>query len=202
VTRSSSPAQGGVVSKAILLLVSCCLLLAACSGSADESARPAATAQRTASPPIMAPTVAVSATAASPLGSPNIAVFVQFANSINSGDVIAALTVFSDDVVWERGGQCPPGACIGKPAVQREITRDVMAHHKLTLVSAETSTTSPTVRLELRNDGTQRGNVERVIQYFAIEMKSDKISAVRVSFDLSDPVTAGFVASQSGTQPR
>lgn len=83
--------------------------------------------------------------------------------------------------------------------MQRELTRDVAAHHQLTLLSANT-TASPIIRLELRTDGTRRANVDRVIQFFAIEVKDDKISSVRVSFDLSDAVTAGFVASQAGAQ--
>lgn len=122
------------------------------------------------------------------------------ADALNRGDAAAALIVFTDDVVWERGGQCPPGTCAGKQVVQRELTRDVAAHHQLTLLSADTVGTAPTIRLELRNDGTRRANVDRVIQFFAIEIRDDKISSVRVSFDMSDAVTAGFVASQAGTQ--
>ena len=186
--------------KLLTLLASVGLLLTACSAGASTSVAPAATAQRTPSPTASAPVSTAAATEATGLASPKVAAFRQYADAINRGDVTGALAVFTDDVVWERGGQCPPGACTGKPTVQREITRDVTAHHKLTLVAADTSGANPTIRLELRNDGTQRGNVERVIQFFALELKNDRISAVRVSFDLTDPVTTAFVIANVGTQ--
>jgi len=148
----------------------------------------------------VAPALTATATAATGLDATDLAPVRQYLDALNRGDVVSALAAFTDDVVWERGGQCPPGACVGKTALQREITRDVMAHHKLTPLSVDTSKGTPEVRLELRNDGTQRGNVERVIQVFAFKLKDAKISAVGVSFDGTDPVTAAFIAAQAGTR--
>lgn len=190
--------MGSDMKSAASLLVTVLLFATAC-GSDTSPARPTSTAQPTTRPTEPAGATPAAAEAAG-LASPRLAPFRQMADTLNRGDATAAAGVFTDEAVWERGGQCPPGACIGKQAVQRELTRDVMAHHQLTLLSADTATTSPIVRLELRNDGTRRAGVERVIQLFAIEMKNDKISSLRVSFDMSDAVTARFVASQAGTQ--
>lgn len=181
-----------------LLLGAVLLSVAACGGD-PSPAQPGPAAQSTvrATEPTASTPAAVEALG---LDSPRVAPFRRMADALNRGDAAAALTAFSDEAVWERGGQCPPGACIGKQAVQRELTRDVTAHHQLTLLSADTAAAAPTVRLELRNDGTRRANVDRVIQFFALEIRDDRISSVRVSFDMSDAVTARFVASQAGTQ--
>lgn len=144
-------------------------------------------------------TVTTASTAAG-LASPRVAPFRRMSEALNLGDASTALTLFADEAIWERGGQCPPGVCVGKQTVQRELMRDVAAHHQLTLLSADAEAAAPIVRLELRNDGTRRAGVERVIQFFAVEIRNDKISAIRVSFDMSDPVTAQFVASQAGSQ--
>lgn len=180
------------------ILLAIGLLLPGCATGASTPYRPTAAVQS--SPFPATPTIEPSADTTG-LSSPKAAAFREFAEAVNRGDVSSALAVVTDDIIWERGNQCPAGTCIGKQAVQREITRDVMAHHKLTLVSIDTSTANPIIRLETRNDGTRRVNVDRVIQLFRLELRGDKIAAVRVSFDLSDPVTAAFVASQSGTQP-
>lgn len=122
--------------------------------------------------------------------------FRQFVESVNNGDVNGALTVLTDDVVWERGGQCPPGACVGKQAVQREIARDVANHHVMTIVGSDAEENNQKVRIELQTDGTRRANVERIVQIFYVELKSNKIAAVRVAVDTSDPATAAFQAAQ------
>ena len=126
-----------------------------------------------------------------------LAPFRQFVEAVNKADVDGALNVFADDVVWERGGQCPAAACVGKQAVQREIARDVANHHVMTIVGADESERKLSMRIELRTDGTRRANVERIIQIFSLEQNGDKIAAVRVGFDTSDPVTAAFVATQA-----
>ncbi len=184
--------------KRITLIVGTALLFANACGSDASSPQPAS------SPPPTTPAAASTApaqatTAATGLDSPRVAAFRRLVDAVNRGDADEALTAVTEDIVWERGGQCPPRACVGKPAVQRELARDVAAHHQLRLLSADTAA-SPIIRLELQTDGTRRANVDRVIQFFAIEVKDDKISSVRVSFDLSDTVTAAFVASQAGAQ--
>lgn len=69
------------------------------------------------------------------LASPELAPFRQFVEAVNRADTAAALALLTEDVVWERGGQCPPAACKGKQLAERELTRDVGAHHQLDTAS-------------------------------------------------------------------
>ncbi len=177
-------------------------LVVACGGESTP-------ATSTASPTVVAPVGRTAETAPSPaatrepdLSSPQFTAFRQVVDAVNRGDVPGALKHFTDDVVWERGGQCPPTMCKGVQAVQRELTRDVGAHHELRPLTGEMAAGGLQVRAEVRTDGTRRGGVDRIIQIFALEMRGEQISAVRVSFDMADAVTAGFVTSQAGTQQR
>jgi hypothetical protein len=173
------------------------LIVVGCRGASSP-------AVATSTQPVASSTVAVTATAAATaeagLAAANLVPIRQYIDAINRGDATGALVPFADDVVWERGGQCPAGKCVNKTAVAGEVARDVAAHHRLTPLSVDTSGAGAVVRLELRNDGTQRANVERVIQLFAFQLRGAQISAVTVSFDGSDAVTAAFVASQAGTR--
>ena len=151
--------------------------------------------------PTLAPTVTRTPTATpSSLTSAELAPFPQFVEAVNRGDVPAALSNLTENVARERGGQCPLGTCRGKQAAEREVTRDVGAHHAITPLTADRVDNMPRVRLELRTDGTGRGGTERIIQFFSLELRAGKITAVRVAFDTSDPAAAAFVASQAGTQ--
>ena len=178
-----------------------CLLMVAAGCGSDTTTAPSvpstATRQATAR---VEPSATSVATQAVGLTSPQLAPFRQMVEAVNRGDVAAAMAVFTDDVIWERGGQCLPMFCKGIEAVRRELTRDVGAHHQITLLSVDTVGNAPRVRLELRTDGTRRGGVERIVQFFSLELRGEKIAAVRVSFDTDDAVTAAFVASQAGTQ--
>lgn len=102
-----------------------------------------------------------------------------------------ALKFFTEDVVWERGRQCPPTICKGIQTVQRELMRDVSAHHQMTPLSGEIVPGGQRIRAETRTDGTRRGGVDRIIQFFSLEMRGERIAAVRASFDVSDAVTTG-----------
>ena len=181
-------------------LLLCLLVVAAGCGSDTTPATSVPSAPAKQATARVEPSPTSTATPAVGLTSPQLAPFRQMTEAVNRGDVAAAMAVFTDDVIWERGGQCPPTFCKGIQTVQRELTRDVGAHHLITLLSADTVGNAPRVRLELRTDGTRRGGVERIIQFFTLELRGEKIAAVRVSFDTDDAVTAAFVASQAGTQ--
>lgn len=122
----------------------------------------------------------------------------QFVEAVNAGNVSGALAMLDEAVIWERGGQCPPLFCKDKQAAERELTRDVTNHHALVMTGTEPAAAGLKARMELRNDGIRRANVERVIQIWALETKAGKISAVRVTNDASDPVTAAFLATPGG----
>ncbi len=133
------------------------------------------------------------------------AIFGQFADAVNQGDVDAALALFTEDATWVRGGVCPPGACVGQAAIRTEIERDIANNHQLDIVDIQVSGTTLTARVEVRTDATRAAGVERIIQVFTLEFREDKISALQLRPDLTDPETAALAGSmmppQTGAGP-
>lgn len=127
-------------------------------------------------------------------GQEQAALFRSFVAAINVGDPAAAKALFKADATWERGGQCPPGACAGLERLGEEIDRDVANHHRIDILSIESAGSGATARVELRNDGTRSASVERIIQIFAISVGEGKIASLRAVNDVSDPVTVEFVS--------
>ena len=128
-------------------------------------------------------------------------IFRQFAEAINQGDTAGALALFTDDATWERGGRCPPGACVGIVAVQGEIEKDIADHHQIDVISVEVTGNTVNARVELRTDGTRARGVERIIHLFTLEVAGDKIASLHAAPDLTDPVTADFAARGPGGLP-
>jgi ketosteroid isomerase-like protein len=123
----------------------------------------------------------------------------QLADAINRGDPAAARALFAAEATWERGNQCPPGQCAGLARLGQEIDRDIANHHRLDITQLDTTGATATARIELRNDGTRAGGVERTIQTFTVTAGGGKIAALRAENDLSDPQTAAF-ATRGGRQ--
>ena len=73
-----------------------------------------------------------------------------------------------------------------------EIERDIDNSHQLDIVDIQVSGTTLTARVEARTDATRAAGVERIIQVFTLEFREDKISALQVRPDLTDPETAAL----------
>ncbi len=166
----------------------------ACSGDGDGSSAASTTSTRASATGTALQTPTAAATSAPA----DLAAFRQFVEAVNAGNVAGAMAALDEGVIWVRGGQCPSGRCTGKQAVEGEVMRDVANHHALLIAGTEPATGGLNVRVELRNDGTRRANVDRVIQVWALEMKAGKISVVRVANDTSDPATVAFLAIPGG----
>ena len=139
---------------------------------------------------VLAVTTVLLVTVASAQEADPAAVFGEFADAVNAGDVDAALALFTEDATWVRGGRCPPGACAGQDAIRTELEKDVADNHRIHIVGVEVSGTTLTARIELRTDGTREAGIERAIQTYTVEFDQEKISAVQVVPDLTDPETA------------
>jgi len=124
------------------------------------------------------------------------AVLRQFVEAINAGDSEAVVALFTGDAVWERGGRCPPGACVGPVAIRREVEMDVRDSHRIDVLSLETRGEQSSARIELRTAATRARGVERLVRVLTIVARDDKISALKFEDDLNDAVTAAFVSSQ------
>jgi len=124
------------------------------------------------------------------------AVFQQFVDAVNTGDADGAGALFTEDATWVRGGQCPPGACVGQAAIRGELENNDFANgHRIDIVDIQVSGTTLTARVELRTNGTRAAGIERIIQVFTLEFREDKISALQVSPDLTDPETAAHAGA-------
>ena len=120
----------------------------------------------------------------------------QFVEAVNAGNPDAVVALFTSEATWERGGRCPAGTCAGHAAIRREVEMDVRDGHRIDVLSLETKGDQSTARLELRTAATRARGVERLIRLLTITVRDDKITALRFEDDLSDAVTAAFVAGQ------
>ena len=170
------------------------LAFAGCTADPKPAAT-AAPATRTAGAAL--PTTTPAAAAAAGAGLDGAAVFRAFVDAINRGDATAALALIAANATWERGGQCPPGQCVGLARLAQEVERDVANHHRMDIAALDGSADSVTVRIELRNDGTRRAGVERTIQTFAVAVADGKIVSLRATNDLTDPLTAEFAGPRA-----
>lgn len=186
----------------VLVFVLAVALIACGDADGDEASAtaaapsPAATESTpTAAPtPTAASTPAATATPTTATGAATAPddVFREFVEAINAGDRDAAEALLAADATWERGGQCPPGQCMGLERLGQEIERDIANHHEMKIVSAEVSGDTVTARVELRTDMTRAAGVERIIHIFTATVEDGKIVALRVEIDRSDPETAQF----------
>ena len=118
------------------------------------------------------------------------AIFGEFVDAVNEGDVDAALSLFTEDATWIRGGRCPPGACAGQAAIRTELEKDIADHHRIDIIDVEVTGSTLTARVELRTDATRKAGIDRAIQIFTVAFEGNKISALQVRPDFTDPETA------------
>ncbi|MGB2695622.1 MAG: hypothetical protein WBD55_10620 [Dehalococcoidia bacterium] len=65
------------------------------------------------------------------------ALYQEYIDSINRGDVAAAMALFADDAIFEVEPACSPALCTGKEAIQQEVEREVADKVSLTSTKAE-----------------------------------------------------------------
>jgi len=65
------------------------------------------------------------------------ALYQQYLDSINSGDVAAAVALFADDAVFEAVPDCSPTACTGREAIEQALERQVADEVSLTSTKPE-----------------------------------------------------------------
>jgi len=109
-----------------------------------------------------------------------------------SGDVAAALALYSDDAIVQYGGLCWT-PCVGKAAIQKELERRVEAKNRWTITGKYVSGNVAVVQTELRIGFIEPSGVDRVIVWCIYETKDNKIAVVTLVGQRTDPQTARFI---------
>jgi hypothetical protein len=117
------------------------------------------------------------------------------------GDVAAALALYADDAIVQYGGLCAP-TCVGKAAIQKELERRVGAKNRWTVVGKYVSGNVAVIKTELQIGYIEASGVDRVIVWCIYETKGDKIAAVTLAGQRTDPQTARLIEwFQSQSKP-
>ncbi len=144
----------------------------------------------------MTPAITASPTAAATEQPINLAALEQaLIDAENRGDVAGTMALFTDDVVFSGGVLCQTTPCIGKAAVQNEIQFEVADHFVITRTRVQVIGTTVTGHIEVQGDIITQAGVRRIALDFTDDTRGDKISAIHLVIDLSDPQTAQFVRS-------
>jgi hypothetical protein len=118
----------------------------------------------------------------------------------SSGDVAAALALYSDDAIIQNGGLCST-ACVGKAAIQKELQRRVGAKNKFKIVGKYVSGNVAVVKTELQIGYIEKSGVDRVVVWNIYEVTGDKIAVATLVGQRTDPQTARFI-KWLGSQPK
>jgi hypothetical protein len=108
------------------------------------------------------------------------------------GDVAAALALYSDDAIVQNGGLCG-SACVGKPAIQKELERRLAAKNRWTILGKYVSGNVAVVKTALQIGFIEGSGVDRVIVWCIYELKGDKIAVATLVGQRTDPQTARFI---------
>jgi hypothetical protein len=110
----------------------------------------------------------------------------------SSGDVAAALALYSDDAVVQNGGLCWT-ACVGKAAIQKELERRVEAKNRFKIIGKYVSGNVAVVQTELQIGYIESSGVDRVVVWNIYEVTGDKIAVATLVGQRTDPQTARFI---------
>src|SRR5881392_4010490 len=110
----------------------------------------------------------------------------------SSGEVAAALALYSDDAIVQYGGLCST-PCVGKAAIQKEVERRVAAKNRWTIIGKYVSGNVAVVQTELQIGFIEQSGVDRVVVWCIYETKGDKIAVATLVGQRSDPQTGRFI---------
>jgi hypothetical protein len=108
------------------------------------------------------------------------------------GDVAAALALYRDDAIVQYGGLCWT-PCIGKAAIEKELERRVAAKNEWKIVGKYVSGNVAIVQAELKIGYIEYTGVDHVVVWSIYEVTGDKIAAVTLAGQRTDPQTKRFI---------
>lgn len=114
--------------------------------------------------------------------------FSQFHDTLNAGDVTAALAFFTDDGVFEAAGMTFSGQTLKK-----NFEAQVSQNRQVDIISTEVSGNTLTASVEVRAKQITACGAERVVGTETATFSGDKISRLVFQDDPSDPQTAAVL---------
>ena len=108
------------------------------------------------------------------------------------GDVRAALALYRDDAIVQYGGLCWT-PCIGTAAIEKELERRVAAKNEWKIIGKYVSGNVAVVQTELKIGFIEYTGVDHVVVWSIYEVTGDKIAAVTLAGQRTDPETKRFI---------
>jgi SnoaL-like domain len=137
---------------------------------------------------------------AQPASDPEL-VLRQFLDARARGDTAAALALFADDAIFITPGTCFPVACIGRPAIERELAFAAATGVSATITSSHVEGTAVTGRFQTTLPPLAALGLDRIVILYTFVVREGRIVLYSVFPDVTDPQTARFVAAQQA-QPQ
>ncbi len=133
---------------------------------------------------------AASLTPATTRAQPDLAaIFSQFHDTLNGGDVTAALAFFTDDGTFEAAGMTFSGQ-----ALQKNFEAQVSQNRQVDIISTQVSGNTLTASVEVRAKQITACGAQRVVGTETATFSGDKISSLIFQDDPSDSQTATVLA--------
>jgi ketosteroid isomerase-like protein len=129
------------------------------------------------------------------------AVLQRLSEAISNGDLAAAMELFTDDAVFLGGPTCFPTACLGRAAIEREMTTEIAGHTQVMTTSLGSDGNLVTGRSEIREDATHAAGVERITEGFVAVIRDGRVASLVTTLDVTDPQTLRFLAFVSQSPP-
>jgi hypothetical protein len=124
------------------------------------------------------------------------AVLRQFNDARARGDMAALRALFADDAIFISPGTCFPVACIGWPAIERELAYSAGIQVMPTIISSHVEGTAVTGRVHTTLAPLAALGLERIVTLYTVVVRDGRIVLYNVLPDVTDPQTARFVAAQ------
>jgi ketosteroid isomerase-like protein len=103
-----------------------------------------------------------------------VAVFRQAIDARNRGDIVAMMTLFTDDAVRVDGSCQPP--CVGLAAVRQSFQKNIDEHFQAKLTSIHGAGDTVTATAEISSDAFRAKGIEKRMTSYTIQLRGGKIA--------------------------
>ena len=125
----------------------------------------------------------------------------QWLESVSRSDIDAAMSLLTNDAVYDDGAGCSfPFMCVGPEGIRPQVESMVRSRTQFSSITIRPSSAGAiqwtTARFETRSDAVRALGVERIVQSTTAVVRGNRIVTLRMRGDGSDGATAKFLAAQ------